>query len=119
MDSTAYRIEDIVRHLAATEALLADYQRELGYAVHVLQYEQFVVDPETETRRLLAHVGLPFEEACLHSHETRRYAPTPSYARVAEKVNDRSVGRWRYFAGELAPHLATLGPALSAGGYPA
>jgi tetratricopeptide (TPR) repeat protein len=112
-----YRIEDIVRHLAATEALLAHYQRELGYAAHVLQYERFVLDHETETRALLAHVGLPFEDACLHFHENRRYAPTPSYARVSEKVNDRSMGRWRYFAAELAPHVATLGPALSAGGY--
>jgi Flp pilus assembly protein TadD len=113
----AFRIEDIVRHLAATDALLADYQRELGFPAHVLQYERFVADHEAETRRLLAHVGLPFEDACLRFHESRRYAPTPSYARVAEKVNDRSIGRWRHFARELAPHVATLGPALTAGGY--
>jgi Tfp pilus assembly protein PilF len=113
----AFRIEDIVQHLAATDALLADYQRELGFPAHVLQYERFVADHEAETRRLLAHVGLPFEDACLRFHESRRYAPTPSYARVAEKVNDRSIGRWRHFARELAPHVATLGPALTAGGY--
>ena len=113
----AFRIDDIVRHLAATEALLADYRRELGFAAHVLQYERFVADPEAETRRLLDYVGLPFEEACLRFHESRRYAPTPSYARVGEKVNDRSVGRWRHFAGPLEPHVATLGPALTAGGY--
>ncbi len=114
----AFRFEDIVHHLAATDALIAGYERELKPVVHVLQYERFVADAETETRRLLEHVGLPFEDACLHFHENRRYAPTPSYARVAEKVNDRSVGRWRHFAGQLAPHAATLGPALSAGGYP-
>ncbi len=115
----AFRIEDIVRHLAATEALLADYERELGFKAHVLQYERFVADQEAETRRLLAYVGLPFEDACLRFHESRRYAPTPSYARVAEKVNDRSIGRWRHFAGQLEPHLATLAPALAAGGYAA
>jgi hypothetical protein len=109
----AFRIEDIVQHLAATDALVSGYERELGCAMHVLQYEQFVGDQEAETRRLLAHVGLPFEDACLRFHESGRYAPTPSYARVAEKVNDRSVGRWRHFAAELAPHLATLEPALA------
>src|SRR5262245_44789701 len=113
----AYRIEDIVQHLAATEALLEGYERELGQAAYVLQYERFVADQEAETRRLLAHVGLPFEDACLRPHESRRYAPTPSYARVAERVNDRSVGRWRQFAAELAPHVATLAPVLAAGGY--
>ncbi len=115
----AFRLEDLVRHLAATEALLADYQRELGFSVHELQYERFVAEPESETRRLLDYVGLPFEEACLRFHESRRYAPTPSNARVAEKVNDRSIGRWRHFAGQLEPHLATLAPALAAGGYAA
>jgi Flp pilus assembly protein TadD len=113
----AFRIEDIVQHLAATDALVSGYEREFGCAAHVLQYEQFVGNQEEETRRLLAHVGLPFEDACLRFHESRRYAPTPSYARVAEKVNDRSVGRWRYFATELAPHVATLGPVLAAGRY--
>jgi Flp pilus assembly protein TadD len=113
----AFRIEDVVHHLTATDALIAGYEREIGRTAYVLQYERFVADPEEETRRLLAHVGLPFEDACLRSHESRRYAPTPSYARVAEKVNDRSIGRWRHFAGELAPHVATLGPALAAGGY--
>lgn len=113
----AFRIEDIVRHLAATEALVAHYLRELGCAVHVLQYERFVADFETETRRLLEYIGLTFEKSCLDFHESRRYAPTPSYARVAEKVNDRSIGRWRHFAQELAPHVATLAPVLAAGGY--
>ena len=113
----AFRIEDIVQHLAATDELVAGYERELGRTVYVLQYEQFVADPEAGTRGLLAHLGLPFEDACLRFHESRRYAPTPSYARVAEKVNDRSIGRWRHFARELAPHVATLGPVLAAGGY--
>lgn len=113
----AFRIEDIVQHLAATDALIAGYERELGRTAYLLHYEQFVAEPEAETRRLLAHVGLPFEDACLRFHESRRYAPTPSYARVAEKVNDRSVGRWRSFDKELAPHVATLGPVLAAGGY--
>ena len=81
--------------------------------------EEHIAWGEKETRRLLAYLGLPFEDACLRFHETRRYAPTPSYARVAEKVNDRSIGRWRHFAGELESHLATLAPALSAGGYAA
>src|SRR4030095_4631166 len=41
----AYRIEDIVRHLAETEALLADYPRELGFAAPVRQYAAFRHDP--------------------------------------------------------------------------
>jgi tetratricopeptide (TPR) repeat protein len=113
----AYRIEDIVRHLAATSALVAHYARELGGFGLVLRYEGFVADQEGETRRLLAHAGLAFDAACLRFHESPRYAPTPSYARVAEALNDRSIGRHRQFAAQLSPHIGEFEPALTAGGY--
>ena len=113
----AYRIEDIVRHLAATSALVAHYTRELGDFGLALRYEDFVADQEGETRRLLAHAGLAFDAACLEFHRNPRYAPTPSYARVGEPLNDRSIGRHRHFAVQLASHVGELGPALAAGGY--
>jgi tetratricopeptide (TPR) repeat protein len=113
----AYRIEDIVRHLEATSALLEHFRREFGFDECVLRYEAFVADPHRETRRLLEYLELPFEESCLRFHENPRYAPTPSYARVTEPVNDRSIGRHRHYATQLEPHLAELGPVLTAGGY--
>lgn len=113
----AYRFEDIVKHLAATSGLVAHYTRELGGVGLVLRYENFVPDQEGQTRRLLAHAGLSFDAACLRFHESLRYAPTPSYARVAEPLNDRSIGRHRHFAVQLAAHVGELEPALTAGGY--
>lgn len=113
----AYRIEDIIRHLASTSALVAHYTRELGGFGLVLRYEDFVADQEGQTRRLLAHAGLSFDAACLRFHTNPRYAPTPSYARVGEPLNDRSIGRHRHFAAQLAANVGELGPALTAGGY--
>ena len=113
----AYRIGDIVQHLSATSDLLQHYLRELAFNEFVLRYEGFVADQEGETRRLLAYLGLPFEEACLRFHENPRYAPTPSYARVTDRLNDRSIGRHRHYATYLEPHRAALGPLLTAGSY--
>ncbi|MGH8196571.1 MAG: tetratricopeptide repeat-containing sulfotransferase family protein [Steroidobacteraceae bacterium] len=112
-----YRIEDIVRHLAATAALVAHYEGEPGAWGLVMRYEDFVAEQEAETRRLLDHLGLPFDAACLRFHESVRYAPTPSYARVAEPLSGRSIGRHRHYVAQLAAHLGELGPALTAGGY--
>lgn len=113
----AYRIEDIVRHLAATADLVAHFGQELGAGELILRYEDFVADQNGETQRLLRHCELPFEDACLQFHENPRYAPTPSYARVSERVSDRSIGRHRHYAAQLEPHLGELGPLLTAGGY--
>jgi hypothetical protein len=55
----------------------------------------------------------------LQFHETRRYAPTPSYAQVTEKLNDRSIGRHRHYAAHLKPFLPQLAPLLARYGYQA
>ena len=113
-----YRIEDIVRHVAATAELAGHFLRAYGEpTVLALRYEDFVADQEGATRMLLRHLGLPFEEACLRFHENPRYAPTPSYARVAERLSDRSIGRHRNYTAHLAAHAGGLEAALTAGGY--
>ncbi|HSD73236.1 MAG TPA: sulfotransferase, partial [Steroidobacteraceae bacterium] len=117
--SCGYRIEDVVHHFAAVFALVEHYRRELEVGELELRYESFVANQAAETRRLLAHIGLEFDEACLRFHETRRYAPTPSYAQVTEKLNDRSIGRHRHYAAHLKPFLPRLAPLMARYGYEA
>lgn len=105
-----YRIEDIVHHLAAVHSLTQHYRSVLDIGDLTLSYERLIADQTTETRRLLDYLGLPFEDACLRFHENRRYAPTPSYAQVTEKLNDRSVGRHLHYAEPLRPYAPQLAP---------
>jgi tetratricopeptide (TPR) repeat protein len=109
-----YRIEDTVHHFAAVFDLVEHYRRELGHGEYVLRYESFVANQVDETRRLLAYVGLPFDEACLRFNENRRHARTPSYAQVIEPLNDRSIARHRHYARQLAPFLPRLAPIMAA-----
>jgi Flp pilus assembly protein TadD len=112
-----YRIEDIVHHLAAVWDLVEHYRTQLGFANFTLRYESLVASQEPETRRLLDHLGLPFDPACLRFHENRRYAPTPSYAQVTERLNDRSLGRYRHYQAALRPHEPQLARMIGAAGY--
>ena len=112
-----YRLEDIVHHLAAVADLSAHYGRELEPAEFVLRYESLIADQAGQTRELFAYLGLRFEEAALRFHENPRYAPTPSYAQVSEKLNDRSVNRHRHYAQQLQPCLPRLTPVIAAYGY--
>ena len=112
-----YRIEDIVHHLLAVSDLDEHYARELAADQLQLHYERFVADQGGETARLLAHLGLELEPACLSFHENPRYAPTPSYAQVTQQLNDRSIGRHRHYAAQLAPFLSQLQPLIAARGY--
>jgi len=112
-----YRIEDIVHHFAAVFELVEHYRQQLRLGELALRYESFVANQEVETRRLLDYLGLPFEAACLTFHENRRYAPTPSYAQVTERLNDRSINRHRHYARHLQPFLPKLAPMMRAYGY--
>jgi len=112
-----YSVEGIVHHLLAVSDLDEHYARELAADQLQLRYERFVAEQRSETARLLAHLGLELEPACLSFHENPRYAPTPSYAQVTQQLNDRSIGRHRHYAAQLAPFLSQLQPLIAARGY--
>jgi Flp pilus assembly protein TadD len=112
-----YRIEDIVHHLAAVFDLVEHYRRELDVGELVVNYETLVTDQTAQTQRLLDYLQLPFEDACLRFHENRRYAPTPSYAQVTERLNDRSINRHTHYAQPLAPLRPRLAGLMEAYGY--
>jgi Tfp pilus assembly protein PilF len=112
-----YRIEDIVHHLLAVSDLDGHYARELAADELPLQYERFVAEQRDQTARLLGHLGLEVEPACLSFYENPRYAPTPSYAQVTQQLNDRSIGRHRHYAQQLAPFMPRLQPLVAARGY--
>jgi Tfp pilus assembly protein PilF len=109
-----YRLDDLVRHLGAVHELLEHYGDQLEIGGCILRYESLIENPRSEIRRVLDFLALPFDERCLRFHESPRYAPTPSYAQVAEPLNDRSIGRHRHYAAELAGVRAQLAPLLAA-----
>jgi tetratricopeptide (TPR) repeat protein len=112
-----YRIEDIAGHMRAVHALTGVYAATLGETALSVRYEDLVAQQDAQTRRLLDHLDLPFEPACLRFHENRRYAPTPSYAQVSEPLNDRSIGRWNLYREQLTPHATALAGVIADLGY--
>jgi Tfp pilus assembly protein PilF len=111
-----YRPEDAAHHLAAVSSLTENY-RAAGIAPYRFRYESFVADQESETDRLMAFLGLDAEPAQQAFHQSRRHAPTPSYAQVRERLHGRAIGRWHNYADALGPVMETLAPAIERGGY--
>lgn len=97
--------------------LMAHFDSVLPGRIHRVVYEDLVRDPEGETRRLLDHLGLPFEPACLRFHETERTILTPSSEQVRQPISSGAVDHWRHFEPWLGPLLDSLGSAHTA--YPA
>ncbi|MFO1339480.1 MAG: sulfotransferase [Burkholderiaceae bacterium] len=111
------RLPELGRFYRDYVRLMAHMDRVQPGAVHRVVYEQLVRDPEGELRALLAHLGLPFDEACLRFHETQRKLLTPSSEQVRRPIFGDAVDKWRRYEPWLGPLLDSLGPVATQ--YPA
>lgn len=73
-----------------------------------LIYEQLLADPETQIRRLLEMCRLPFDPACLNSHEVERNIRTASASQVRQPMR-RDTARADRYGALLAPMRRALG----------
>ncbi len=74
-----------------------------------VKYENLVDDPEGWSRRMLAHIGLPWDPRCLEFHRTQRPVLTASNWQVRQPISKGSVGRWRRYERFLGPLREALG----------
>ena len=94
--------------------MMRHWQAVLPGRVHRVIYERLVDDTEGETRRLLAHCGLPFEPGCLRFFETDRVVRTASAEQVRQPIYRTAKAHWRRFEHQLAPLERALGDVLHA-----
>ena len=107
-----YDLTDIGEYFLQYQRLMDHWHTVLPGAVLTVQYEELVGDFENQTRRLLAHCELPFEDACLRFYETERPVRTPSSEQVRRPIYTSSIGFWRNYEGRLGELREVLAPCL-------
>jgi tetratricopeptide (TPR) repeat protein len=88
--------------------MMAHWRAVLPGVVHDVRYEDFVADQEGQTRALISHLGLPWDDAALSFHETDRPVRTASAAQVRQPMYQGSVDLWRRYGDRLKPLLDRL-----------
>lgn len=104
----SYDLDDLGRYRAAWDRLMVHWQDTLGDALLMVGYEDLVTDQAGVTAQVLAHVNLPWAEACLSPHLGQGPVGTASASQVRAPVHNRSVGLWRNYESELGPLTARL-----------
>ena len=79
-------------------------------AVLRVQYEQVVDDLESQVRRILEFCELPFEDACVNFHETKRAVRTASSEQVRQPIYRGAVATWKRYGANLDPLRDILAP---------
>ena len=77
--------------------------------IYELDYESLTASPEEGARKLIEHIGLPWDPACLGFHELERPVYTASRVQVRQPIYRTSVERWRRYDKHLGPLKAALG----------
>jgi hypothetical protein len=63
-----------------------------------IRYEQLVDSPEPAARAMLEHLGLEWNDACLHPESNTRIVHTLSHEQVRRPINRDGLGRWKNYA---------------------
>jgi len=104
----SYEQGELGRFYKMYERLMQHWRGALPGRMLELRYEELVEDLEGQVRRLVTHLELPWDEACLRFHESSRAVRTASLAQVRRPIYKDSVGRWKHYEKELAPLKAAL-----------
>lgn len=100
----ALDLADLAHYYREHRRLMEHWQRVLpaGSLLEV-PYEELVCDQETWIRRIVAFLGLEWDEHCLNFYRTERPVLTASFWQVRQKMYRSSVGRWRNYEKFLGP----------------
>ncbi len=95
------------------QRIMQHWQQLYSDRIFVLDYERLVADQESESRRMMAFLGLDWEDALLDFHRTEREVKTASFMQVRQPVCGRSVSRWRHYQPFIARLAGDLGVSMS------
>ncbi len=99
----SYDLDEIASYFIAYRRLMHHWQAAMPGVIYQLSYESLVADQHGETRKLLDHCGLDWEDACGQFHRNPAPSTTQSAAQVRRPLYARSVDQWRHYERELKP----------------
>ena len=98
----SYNLKDTVAYYSLYQELMNFWEKSFGDRIYHLDYELLTINQEEETKRLIKHLNLDWEQRCLEPQNNKRIVKTSSNAQVTEKVYRGSSKEWEKFKPFLA-----------------
>lgn len=102
------RIETCARHYVFYRQVMAHWAEVIEAEPLESNYEALTADPRPHVERLLEHVALPFDEACMAHHKQKSKVQTASVDQVRNPIYTSSRQRWKNYEKHLGPMLEIL-----------
>ena len=104
----SYDMSELGAYYKLYQELMDYWGATLPGSIHDFKYEDLVANQEEQTNRLLQLCGLPWDDACLDFHRTRRKVRTASNAQVSRPIYQDSVNLWKRYEDFLKPLILAL-----------
>jgi tetratricopeptide (TPR) repeat protein len=104
----AYDLGEVSQFYCLYRELMEHWRAVFGDRILDMQYENVVCDNGSSVRQLLAYCGLSFEKACLSHHKNIGAVNTASSVQVRERINDRSIDKWKRYENYLGSLMNVL-----------
>ena len=109
--SFTYDLDDLGCYYLEYRRMMDHWHSVMPGRILDVHYEEVVDDLETQVRRLLDHCGLPWDDACLDFHNTKRAVRTASSEQVRQPIYSGAVNYWTRFGKSLNLLAEILKPA--------
>ena len=93
----SYDLEHTVNYFKLYQDLMDFWDQQYNEHIYHLDYDRLTLEQEPETRKLIEHLELDWEDNCLSPQENMRSVRTASKQQVRQKVYTGSSQAWRKF----------------------
>ena len=93
----SYNINDVISYYKLYENLMQFWQEKYANRIYNLDYESLTINQEEETRKLIEHLQIEWEDECLEPQNNKRIVCTASDVQVRQKIYKDSSKEWQKF----------------------
>lgn len=104
----AHSLESLGRYYTRYWNLMQRWHALFPGRILDMRYEDTVADIETQSRKMLGFLGLPFEDGVLEYHKTERLVKTPSASQVRQPIYRDRLAAWKRYEKYLGPLIENI-----------
>ena len=99
--SYATKLENTIHFYQQQERLMNHWKILFPNDIYEFNYDELIEQPESNIKKLLAFIDLPWEKSCLEFHKVENQVKTASVWQVRQPLYKKSSGRWEHYQQSL------------------
>ncbi len=104
----SFELTEVGQYYLDYQRLMAHWQNLFPGEIFTVQYEDLVMDQETNSKQLIDYLGLEWDVKCLDFHNNERDVRTASNVQVRQPMYKNSMNRWKPYEKQLQPLIEML-----------